>query len=379
MYRKSLVAVMIAAALITTGCNPSSASEEASQEGPAGFAQVVKLSTVVAKSTTTALYEQVQGRVNPIKIAQIRPQVEGIIEARLFTQGDFVKKGTPLYQIDADSYQIEVETQRANVVEAENAYKKAQAQYERLKKLSETDFASQQNLDDARFSVGTAKGQWMSRKAQLNKAKLDLERTVVTAPIDGVIGEELITEGALVKPSDSSPLAVIRKVDQVYLDVQVPASMASRLTDDIHQSDRSLKVISPSGQLLSGKVVYSAVYVDEETSNVTLRAVVDNTSRGLLVGQFVRAQIPVGEVEAFAIPNLAVKHKSTGEAYLLVVKNGQLEERLVTTDGNTGGMTLVTSGVNEGEQVVVVGGENAFPGTSIETMEWHDNTKQLNG
>lgn len=379
MYRKSLVAVMIAAAFITTGCNPSSASEEAIQEDPAAFVQAVKLSTVIASLEKTALYEQVQGRVNPFKIAQIRPQVEGIIETRLFTQGDFVKKGTPLYQIDADSYEIEVETQSANVVEAENAYKKAQAQYERLKKLSETDFASKQNLDDARFNVGTAKGQLMSRKAQLNKAKLDLKRTVVTAPIDGVIGEELITEGALVKPSDSSPLAVIRKVDRVYLDVQVPESIASRLSNNIHQSEQSIKVISPNGQILVGKVVYSAAFVDEETSNVTLRAVVDNQSRGLLVGQFVRAQIPSGEVQAFAIPSLAVKHKSTGEAYLLVVKDGQLEERVVTIGGRKDDMTLVISGVKEGEQVVVVGGENVFPGTSIETIEWYDSTKQLNG
>lgn len=379
MHKKSLVTIAMLAALMTTGCNPSSASEEASTRTEEAFAQVVKLSTIVAQSISTPLYEKVQGRVNPFKIAEIRPQVEGIIEARLFTQGDYVAKGTPLYQIDADSYEIEVEAQQANVVEAENSYRKAQAQYERLKKLSETDFASKQNLDDARFGVGIAQGQLMSRKAQLSKAKLDLERTVVTAPIDGVIGEELISEGALVKPTDSSPLAVVRKVDQVYVDVQVPSSIASRLVKEVNRSHQGINISLSNGQALSGEVVYSAAYVDKETSNVILRAVVDNKERMLLAGEFVRAEIPVGNIEAFPIPSLAIKHKSTGEAYVLVVPNDQVEERLVTINSNANGFALVTNGLNDGEQVVVVGGDNVFPGVSIKTAEWHDETKQING
>ena len=321
------------------------------------------------------------GRTSAFRIAEVRPQVEGIVLKRLFTEGAEVRAGQPLYEIDAAPYRAAQLRAEAALASAEAQLNAAKLLAERYGPLHERGVVSKQDYDNAVAGDKSAAAAVASAKAALETARIDLTYTQVRSPISGRIGRSLVTEGALVTRNQEEALATVAQLDPIYVDVTQSSTdllnlqrefTAGRLQRDARQQAKvSLLLEDGSAYPEPGSLQFSEVTVDAGTGSVLLRAVFPNPSRLLLPGMFVRATLQQGRSsEALVVPQGGVSRNARGEPTVLVVgENNVLAERVIQVSRSVGSDWLVSGGLAAGERVVVDGLQRVRPGIAVTPVQ----------
>ncbi|MGR4866768.1 efflux RND transporter periplasmic adaptor subunit [Caulobacter sp. LARHSG274] len=340
--------------------------------GPGGPAPV---GVVVVKTEPVTLTSELTGRTSAHLVSEVRPQVSGIIKARLFTEGGNVRAGQPLYQIDPATYQAAYNSAAAGLAQAQATATAARLKAERYKGLVEINAVSKQDNDDAQAAAQQAAANVAAQKAAVETARINLGYTRVLAPISGRIGKSSVTPGALVTASQATALATVQDLSKIYVDLTQSSADMLKLQRDLAtgQLGRSgsaqvtLKLEDGSTYPLPGRLEFSDVTVDPTTGSVGLRATFDNPNGVLLPGMYVRAVLGKGVANAgILIPQAAVSRDPTGNATVMVVgAKGAAEPRPITTSQTIGDKWLVTSGLKPGEQVIVEGLQKVRPGAPV--------------
>lgn len=348
----------VALALALSACSPENAAPPP-QAPPEVTVQVVESRPVV-------LTTELPGRTQPYLIAEVRPQVGGILQARLFEEGATVKAGQPLYQIDPAPY-------RATLARATASLETAKARSDRYERLNESQAISHQDWDDAR-------SEYLQAKATAESARIDLGYTRITAPITGRVGRSSLTQGALLTANQANPLVVVQQLDPIYVDIVQPSTAILRLKEELAvgrlksagdgQVVVDLSLENGRAYVHQGRLQFSEVSVDEGTGAVTLRAVFPNPDGLLLPGMFVRASLTEGVREGgILVPQRAVSRDNDGKATALVVgSDNKLVQRSIVVDRALGSDWLVTEGLKPGEQLVIDGGQRAKPGDAVKPL-----------
>jgi len=325
---------------------------------------------------------ELPGRTAPFMIAEIRPQVSGIVQKRSFTEGSTVKAGQALYLIDPATYRATYNSDLAALAKAEASLTSVRLKNERYKELAALDAVSRQDYDDAVSSLGESRADVASAKANVESSRINLAYTQVNAPITGRIGKSGITPGALVTANQTSTMATIQQLDPIYVDVTQPSAALLRLkkslsNGEIQKSGATaakvrLKLEDGSLYPLEGTLEFSDVTVDQDTGAITLRAVFPNPNADLLPGMYVRAVLEEGfKEQGLLVPQQAVSRDSTGKPMAYVVgKDNTLERRELTTDRAIGDQWLISSGLHVGDQLVVDGQQRASAGVKVKTVPW---------
>jgi membrane fusion protein (multidrug efflux system) len=359
-----IVGLLPLSALFLAACKPT--------EQVADQVAAVKVGYYLVSEAPLTLTTDLPGRTSAYRVAEVRPQVAGILERRLFTEGSEVKQGQPLYQIDARTYIAQQARAEANLRSAHNLADR----YERLLK---TRAVSQQQYDDAVAA-------WKQAAADKQVADINVQYTKVLSPISGRIGRSAMTEGALVTDGQSAAMATVNQLDPIYVDVTQPITRILELkralkSGDLKntgsdQAEVSLTLDDGSAYPLTGTLKFSEVSVDQGTGSVTLRAVFPNPDRALLPGMFVHAQVKEGVRErALLVPQQAILRDSRGVATAWVVTDdNHVEQRDLETVRTVGNAWLVESGVRPGERIITEGVQHvqadslvdAQPATNVE-------------
>lgn len=335
---------------------------------------------MVVAEQPVQLTTELPGRTSPYETSDVRPQVDGIIRARLFTEGDYVRAGQPLYRIDPASYEAKAANARAALARAKASTIAAESQVRRYAELVKRNFVSRQLYDNAVSAAGEARADVQAQAAALRSAQIDLDRTVIRAPISGRIGRSLYTTGALVQAGQDNPLTTIQRLDPIYVDIQQSSADLLRLREQMLTgqiaSDSApvrLQLETGSAYPLTGKLSFADVTVDPTTGSQTIRAVFPNPQHVLLPGMFVRGQISQGvQSRGILVPQRAVSRDERGQPTVLVVgKNGMSELRVIQADRAVGDNWLVTSGLKAGDKVIVEGGPLMRPGMPVKPQPWH--------
>ncbi len=324
-----------------------------------------------------AITDQLPGRTTAFRVAEVRPQVTGIVQKRLFAEGTEVKAGQQLFQIDAGSY-------RAALSSAEAALKRAEAQAVTAKLLEEryapliaVNAVSKQENDEAIAARARADADIAAARAQVDSARINLVYTQVLSPITGRIGRALVTEGALVTSGQSGALATVQQLDPIYVDITQSSTEMLRLQRQLasgelvktNDNETAVGLTLEDGSTYAepGRLKVSEVSVDPSTGSVVLRAVFPNPKRELLPGMFVRATLTRGtRAAALLVPQRGVSHTPRGEATVMVVgPDDKVSERVVTADRAINGEWLITAGLAPGERVVLDGLQKVKPGSQV--------------
>ena len=336
--------------------------------GPAQVGFVVVQPGPVPVETTLS------GRINAFRSAEVRPQVSGVIHRRLFTEGAVVRAGQPLYQIDPSLYRATVAQASANLASAQAAAQAAQVKADRYRPLAAAQAISQQDYTDAAAQARQARAAVAQNRAALNTAQINLRFTTVPAPISGRIGRSLFTVGALVSASQADPLAVIQRLDPIFVDMQQSSTQLLTLRRLLASggvlpgsSQVHLKLEDGSDYGFTGTVQFSEITVNEATGTVTLRASFPNPQGGLLPGMFVQAVFEQAiDPDAFLVPQQAVLRDIGGEGFVYVVGPGnKLARRNIKTQRAVGGNWVVTDGLRRGDKVVTQGLSNLKNGMPV--------------
>jgi membrane fusion protein (multidrug efflux system) len=335
---------------------------------------------VVIQPQRVALTTELPGRTTAYLTAEVRPQVTGIIQSRLFTEGSDVKAGQALYQIDPASYRAAHSSARAALSRAEAALVSVRLKSERYGQLVKINAVSQQDYDDAHAALMQAEADVEAAKAALESARINLAYTRVTAPISGRIGRSTVTSGALVTANQAAALSTIQNLSSMYVDVtqsnaellKLKQNLASGLLKQGGASQARVKLILEDGSAypLPGALKFSEVTVDQSTGSITLRATFPNPKQILLPGMFVRAILEEGVSEnAILIPQRGVTRNSKGDAVALVVGAGEkAEQRPIKVSRTVGDTWLVSEGIKAGDRVIVEGLQKARPGTVVKAV-----------
>lgn len=332
------------------------------------------VSTELVLPATFNTSEDLPGRVEAFRVAEIRPQVSGIVQKRLFEQGGEVRAGQPLYQINPAPFVAEKDTANAALQRAEAALTRAQVQAQRLAPLVESDAVSRQVYDDAVSQRDQAAADVAQARAALARRQLDLKFTTVDAPIAGRIDQALVTEGALVGTSDTSPMARIQQIDKVYVDVRRPAASLEALQQALekHRVNTSngmpVAILKSTGGVyeVSAKVLFSGINVDSGTGDVLLRVQVDNPKRQLLPGMFVRARIPLASYQgALSVPQQAVVRPG-GKAHVWTINSQNVAHLAPVELGELVSQRYrIVSGLKRSQHIVVAGMERLVEGMPV--------------
>jgi membrane fusion protein, multidrug efflux system len=318
--------------------------------------------------------DELPGRVAAVRTAQIRAQVGGIVQRRLFDQGAEVSAGQALFQIDPAAFRADVDSALAALQRSEAALGRSRVQSQRLHALAAAQAVSQQHRDDASAEYEQARAAVNEARAILARRQLDLRYATVSAPIAGRIDQALVTEGALVGVADAEPMAVVQQIDQVYVDVRQPAAQLESLQRSAAGGGELPVIIGAAGKPLSerGQMLFSGINVDARTGDVILRILVDNPQRQLLPGMYVRAKVPRGApASALTVPQQAVLRSAGGQAYAWVIAgDGKAVIRTLEVDGSVDRQWLVRTGLKAGEKVVVEGQERLQEGVVVDARDW---------
>lgn len=334
----------------------------------------VKVHTI--QSAPLRITTELPGRTSAFRIAEVRPQVNGIILKRHFIEGGDIKAGESLYQIDPATYQAALESARGELAKARAAAEIARLTVKRYAPLAGTQYISRQEYDQARATASQADASVKAAQAAVDAAAINLAYTRVTSPVSGRIGKSTVTEGALVTSGQTTALATVQQLDPMYVDVTQSSTDFQRLRNAVQQGQlekekgqRPVELLMENGQPypLKGTLQFSDVTVDESTGSITLRAVFPNPQHSLLPGMFVRARIDEGvQPQAILVPQQALTRTPRGEATVLVVDaKNQVQVRAVTTGQAIGDKWLITSGLTSGEQVIVSGQQKVRAGVTV--------------
>ncbi len=325
-----------------------------------------EVGVVTLRPQSVAITAELPGRTAASLVAEVRPQVNGIIQRRLFKEGTEVAAGEALYQIDPASYQAAYDSAVATLQKASASVPSAQAKVERYQGLIKKDAVSRQDLDDAMATLAQAKADVASAQASVAAARIDLAYTKITAPIAGRVGKSSLTQGALVTANQETALTTIRKQDPINVDVTQSSTNLLNLLQAVNEgrlklggSNISVKLKLENGTIYpyEGKLEFAEANVDEATGTFTLRAEFPNPERLLLPGVYVRAIVEEGIAEnSFLVPQRAVSRNTKGEATAMFVnREGKVEERVLSIQNSVGNNWLVDSGVDDGDRVIVEG------------------------
>jgi membrane fusion protein (multidrug efflux system) len=336
--------------------------------------QPAAVTVVAVEPQTVTLTSTLPGRVAASAEAEVRPQVNGIVTGRLFKEGAHVSSGDPLFRIDPESYRAAVAQARARVAQAEAELSAAERAAERQQELQSRNVASQQALDDALAAREAAAATLQLAEAQLNAAQIDLSRTTIRAQLSGRIGLSQTSQGALVTASQPTPLAVIRKIDPVYVDVTQSASDLLRwrrgeteaALADADQTVR-LKLADGSAYGQTGRLQAAEPNVDPQTGVVTLRMQFANPDALLLPGMYVQVEMPVEVAEGvFLVPQEGVVRDRRGRPTVWVVgAENTVEEREISIVQDRESDWVVDDGLQPGDRVMVAGFQKTAPGGTV--------------
>lgn len=355
-----------------TGNQGAGTQGKAAGKGDGG--QPPQVGYVVVQQTRVPLMTELPGRTFAYQSSEVRPQVSGVIQKRLFKEGFLVRQGQPLYQIDPSLYRAAVNEASAAVQSAQATAAAARVRAERFRPLAEIEAVSKQDYTDAVATQRQAEASIAQNRAQLETARVNLRFTTVPAPITGRIGRSLFTVGALVTTSQADPLATIQQLDPIYVDIQQSAADLLRLRRQLASGGAlpasaavRLKLEDGSDYGRTGFVEFSEVVVDQQTGTVTMRARFPNPDGLLLPGMFVRAVFAQAiEANAFLVPQQAVARDPQGNATVWVVDaNNKAVQRTVQTVRADGANWIVTGGLNPGDRVITQGTARLSPNSTV--------------
>ena len=332
---------------------------------------------VIVKQEAVPVTTSLGGRTVAFETSEVRPQVNGVIRRRLFTEGGFVRAGQPLYQIDASLYQAAVDQAEANLASARAGAQAAEEKARRFAPLAKIQAVAEQDYTDALAQARSARAAVAQNAAALETARINLRYTSLSAPIGGRIGRSLVTPGGLVSASQATPLAVIQQTDPIYVDMQQSSADLTRLRQALASGGVTpggtsvrLKLEDGSDYALPGTVQFSEVTVSEETGTVTLRARFPNPQGLLLPGMFVTALFDQAiNPAAMLVPQTAVQRDFDGSAFVyLVGKDNKAARRKIVADRTVGTNWVVTDGLKPGDKVITQGVGNLKQGASIKPV-----------
>lgn len=364
-YAGALLAVIAAFGL--AGCDVTPQEQEA----PA----LPQVSVLTLTGRELVISEDLPARVAALRSADIRAQISGIVQRRLFEQGAEISAGTVLFQINPAPFKADVDSAAAALQRAEAVLARARIQIDRLKPLLRTDAISRQTYDDAVSQRDQAAADVAQARATLARHQLNLQFASVEAPIAGRIDQALVSEGALVSPTDTTPMARIQQIDQVYVDVRQPASVLESLRQQAGSTapELTVEILGSNGTPLGmqGRILFSGIEVDAGTGDVLLRVLVDNPERRLLPGLYVQARIPSARyANALTVPQQAVVRTSGQTSVWVVDGQGQAQLVPVNTAELLNSQYRIASGLSAGQQVVIEGIDRLTPGVQVTASPW---------
>jgi len=372
------VLAALSCGLSLTACN---------RQVPAPPAPLPEVATVTVAWQRVALMTELPGRTSPYRIAEIRPQVNGLIQKRLFTEGSDVQPGQVLYQIDPAPFQAALDNAKAALGRAEANLPALQLKADRYKEALADKAVAQQDLDDATAALKQAVADIAYYQAMLETARINLGYTRVVSPIAGRIGRSSVTDGAIATAYQPAPLATIQQLDPIYVDVPQSTTELLRLQrrleekrmnrDGTNANQVDLILEDGAKYPLQGTLEFRDVSVDPTTASVILRMVFPNPNGVLLPGMFVRAVVKEGVNEqGILIPQQAVSRDAKGNPLALIVNaSGKVEQRMLSLDRAVGSQWLVSSGLVPGDRVIAEGMQKVQPGAVVKEVPFDDAPK----
>lgn len=364
--RRSLAAGLLV--LLLAGCGGK-------DQGGSGMGGPAQVAYVVARPEPVALTTELSGRTSAFLVSEVRPQVSGIIQQRLFQEGGYVRAGQALYQIDPATYRASLSSANAGLAQAQAAYATARLKAERYRDLVAINAVSKQENDDAQAAAQQAAANVQAQRAAVDQARIALGYTRVAAPISGRIGKSSVTPGALVTAGQATALATVQNLDKIYVDVtqstadllKLRRDMASGQVGSAGSAQVSLILEDGSTYPLPGALQFADVTVDPGTGTVGLRAIFPNSNGALLPGMYVKARLAKGvATQGFLISQAAVSRDAKGQATVFVVGAGDKAElRPLTVAQTVGDKWLVTGGLKAGDKVIVEGLQSVRPGEAV--------------
>ncbi|MDB5430374.1 MAG: efflux transporter, family, subunit [Caulobacter sp.] len=369
-HRGVSAAVLMVSLLLAACGAKSQPGGGAGQQGPA------PVGVVVVHTEPVSLTTELSGRTSAVQVSDVRPQVSGVIQARLFQEGAYVRAGQPLYQIDPATYRAGLDSALAGLAQAQAAAEAARLKAARSTKLVSEGWVAPQTNDDAQATYRQAVAAVSAQKAAVQQARIALQYTRVLAPISGRVGKSSVTPGALVTAGQAAALATIQNLDTIYVDVTQSAADLMKLKRDMASGElgapgtAQVTLILEDGSVYPtpGQLQFSDVTVDEGTGSVSLRAVFPNPNGVLLPGLFVRARIAKGvAASGILIPQASVTRDNKGQAQVYVVGgDNKATPRILILGATIGDKWQVVSGLAPGERVIVEGLQKVRPGAAVQ-------------
>ena len=358
------------------GCDePNVASAAATASDP-------DVSVVTVKPQARAIVRDLPGRIAPTRVSEVRPRVSGIVVERLFRQGTEVKAGDPLYRIDPRPFEVELQSNNAALARAKAVLEQASQHAHRIATLTSQRAAPEAENEKAVATLRQAEADVEARQADVARAKLNLDYATIRAPIDGIVGAALVSEGALVVQNETASLATIQQLDPIYADFTQSVTELNHLRrafesgdlDRIAPDAMKVRLMLDDGAAypIAGKLLFSDAKVDAHTGQVTLRGEFPNPKRELLPGMYVRVQIEQGiDTDAIAVPQQAIQRNLGGGSEVFVVKeDNRVAVQSVRTSSLQDGQWFVTDGLKAGDRVVVEGFQKFAAGDKVRPQAW---------
>lgn len=379
-FTRITMTVAVAAALAACG--------QKQQAAPGGAQPPAEVSVVTVAPQRIAITNELPGRLEATRVAEVRARVAGIVLKRNFREGADVKAGDVLYHIDPAPFKAAYDSAQASLAKAQANLTQSSLKAQRYKPLVEVNAVSKQEYDDAYSAQKQAEADVAAAKASVQTAGLNLGYATVTAPISGRIGRALVTEGALVgQGSDATQLAVIQRLDPIYVNLtqsstdllKLQDAMASGKLQTVGEGKAKVTIVTDDGRPypLPGKLLFSDVSVDATTGSVTLRAEFPNPKRTLLPGMYVRAQLEQAvDEQAIVIPQQAVARDLNGSSVMVVGEDNKVAARPVKTGAAQGTNWIITDGLKAGERVIVEGVQKTKPGGTVKPVQWQGGVGQ---
>ena len=368
-------------ALLTVGAAACEQQGQGTAHAPKQEQPPVEVGVTTVEARRLPVTAELPGRTSAFRVAEIRPQVDGIVRERLFREGGEVAAGQPLYRIDPKPYEATLASARAELQKAQANVAATSAKARRYKELLTSNAVSRQNYDDAVAAQKQAEADAAAARAAIEAAEINLDYTTVVSPIAGRIGKSAISEGALVTANQATALAVVQQLDPIYVDLSQSLAQLAQLRRDLaagrvegHDAGRPAVTVlldtAGTAYPEKGELLFSDVTVEADTSTVQLRAVVPNPRAELLPGMFVRARVEQGVREnAILVPQQAVFRSADGEARVwLVGADDTVSPHAIQTDKAVGNGWLVSAGLKPGDRIVVEGLQKIRPGTRVSAV-----------
>jgi len=379
MRNKLRSKLIVAAGLFFLGLTLTNCGKQTQGSGPPGGG-TPEVGVVTLQEERVPITTELPGRTSPYLIAEVRPQVNGIIQKRLFIEGSDVKAGDVLYQIDPAPYKAAYDNARASLSKAEASLPSLRSKVERYKELVDIKAVSRQDYDDASAALEQAEADVEVGKAAVETARINLAYTRVTAPISGRVGKSNVTVGALATAHQDSPFTTIQQLDPIYVDATQSSANLLQLERNVAagringsspgQAQAKLRLEDGTSYPSEGSLKFSDITVDPSTGSYILRIVFPNRNHTLLPGMYVSALVQEGVADhAILAPQQGVVRDSKGNPMALVVDgSGKVQQRMITTDRAIGDKWLVSSGLAPGDRVIVEGSQTVRPGASVKAV-----------